>query len=639
MSEIEIRTATFLLSVVAKATLLFAVAALAIYLLHRSSAAFRHFVLATILGAVLLLPFVSLTLSRSPLGLLTVHSPLPVVLSPTNSSAHVVLPKSAFRLDRDLSSGISLHCLPLTVGQMSNASQPIDAKPSNLAVVKSTGSPWWNIGILQLVLVVAAVLWLIGAALLTFRLVASVFKTARERQASEPVSERIQDLANIAAHLLDLRQPVIVLQSNDPDGISVPVTWGLTHPTILLPSQAEDWSDGCICSALMHEMAHIKRYDWSIQTLAQVLCVIHWFNPLAWQVANQVRSESESATDDIVLASGLSPADYAQSLIEVVRSMPPLPHRSLTAVAMASPLDVNKRVLAILDKGRDRSPIGRYRSTVAIMVLCLFSVPVAALRVNAQSAVPGPAMPRPPAVPSPNALPTPPELPTLNAAPTMPVAPTPTALPAPPAIPALPATTPTPSEHHPDQISIIETDDPKTNGKKGSEATTKTRYRIVFISAKDESDASLKGEMMAIKEEAKYEAENAKDMQKVKLLLKLQPLQGTAGLSPDDQKELQHSLAGLSAQLSRLGPTIEKDEICTKVIDKDEIDKDLKSLDAAKDTDSTESRIQVDDNSLSEADKETIKHDVMQALHDQHITQDVMKIVQKTLDQTAKDQQ
>lgn len=73
------------------------------------------------------------------------------------------------------------------------------------------------------------------------------------------------------------------------------VTWGLPRPVILVPTGVSEWSEEPCRLVLLHEMASIKRFD--------------WFTHL----------EREQVCDDLVVAAGTQPCDYADKLVEMAK--------------------------------------------------------------------------------------------------------------------------------------------------------------------------------------------------------------------------------------------------------------------------------------------------------------------------------
>jgi beta-lactamase regulating signal transducer with metallopeptidase domain len=102
--------------------------------------------------------------------------------------------------------------------------------------------------------------------------------------------------------------------------LSVPLVLHLWRPIIVIPEAAAEWPWGRVRAVLSHELAHIKRNDVHIQTLAQIACAAYWFNPLVWFAAHQLRLERERACDDSVLMGGTSAADYATHLYEIAHA-------------------------------------------------------------------------------------------------------------------------------------------------------------------------------------------------------------------------------------------------------------------------------------------------------------------------------
>jgi beta-lactamase regulating signal transducer with metallopeptidase domain len=82
--------------------------------------------------------------------------------------------------------------------------------------------------------------------------------------------------------------------------IPSPFVFGIFRPTVVMPSHAESRQD--VCFALMHELLHIERKDLLTKTIAEIVAVLHWFNPFAWIIRNQVTLACENACDEAVAA-------------------------------------------------------------------------------------------------------------------------------------------------------------------------------------------------------------------------------------------------------------------------------------------------------------------------------------------------
>jgi len=102
------------------------------------------------------------------------------------------------------------------------------------------------------------------------------------------------------------------------DTIESPVTIGFRKPLILVPSQLVNTADRSILLAIAgHEMAHIRRKDFLVNLLAQVLIIPVQFHPLIWYLVRKMRRQCELACDEIVTASLMSKRTYARRLLEV----------------------------------------------------------------------------------------------------------------------------------------------------------------------------------------------------------------------------------------------------------------------------------------------------------------------------------
>ncbi|HEX2120059.1 MAG TPA: M56 family metallopeptidase [Thermoanaerobaculia bacterium] len=167
--------------------------------------------------------------------------------------------------------------------------------------------------------------------------------------------------------------------------VSAPVTWGFFRPIILLPRDADRWPADRRRAALLHELAHVKRHDYLIQLVASLACAIYWFHPLVWLAVRQLRSASEHACDDSVIAGGTEAPDYAAHLLSVARGAGARRFAGLPFLGMASHLE--DRLVALLDQTRARSNVSRRARFAAAAVAVLLIVPLAAARPDWQEVI------------------------------------------------------------------------------------------------------------------------------------------------------------------------------------------------------------------------------------------------------------
>jgi beta-lactamase regulating signal transducer with metallopeptidase domain len=161
-------------------------------------------------------------------------------------------------------------------------------------------------------------------------------------------------LAADAAAELGVRRRVRLLRSRE---TAMPMTFGTRVPAIVIPATADLWPDDRRRAVLLHEMAHVARFDCLTQTLALIACAAWWPHPAVWWVARQLRVERELACDDRVLAAGAEPREYAGHLLDIAYAMDGRRAPAL-AVSMARPNQLEGRLLAALDDARNRRAPG-----------------------------------------------------------------------------------------------------------------------------------------------------------------------------------------------------------------------------------------------------------------------------------------
>jgi len=210
----------------------------------------------------------------------------------------------------------------------------------------------------------------------------------------------------------------------------------------LLPTAGDDWSESLRRYALLHERAHIRRRDYLSTRIARVACALHWYNPLVWYAAAQIRNLQEQACDDAVLRSGETASDYAHGLLSIAASASRLPGPRLVAIGMSHRSHLRGRIVAILDPHKARSQPGRIMFLAAsVPLVCL------ALFLGAAAVVAKPddehgskrASASPSVLAEPPVLPELPVLPERPLRPELPILPEPPTLPEPPVAPTHPA--------------------------------------------------------------------------------------------------------------------------------------------------------------------------------------------------------
>jgi beta-lactamase regulating signal transducer with metallopeptidase domain len=236
---------------------------------------------------------------------------------------------------------------------------------------------------------IALIVWIAGAAVSMLVLLGGTARLGWVAIRADRMDDaRWMKCASTIAQALRLRRRVRLLQNRMASFLG---TWGVVSPRILLPSNAENWPDDRVRMVLAHELAHIKRHDWSLQVLAEAARAIYWFNPLFWIAHDRLRRESEHACDDVVLRLGSAGSQYAEELLGLARTL----RRSGSPVlAMAQPSHLERRLVALLNPSLKRLAATPWATLVVAAIAIGVTLPIAAVRISpdAPATPPKPAM-------------------------------------------------------------------------------------------------------------------------------------------------------------------------------------------------------------------------------------------------------
>ena len=219
-----------------------------------------------------------------------------------------------------------------------------------------------------------AILWLVGAALLIGRILVGYgivwcLRQQAQVQHDGPLCDALQQ----ARRTLDCYPKVEVAIS---PSIGSPMALGILRPIIVFPADlVEKLSADKLALILMHELAHVRRWDNLTLLLHRLVSAVLFFHPAVWLCGRMLRRQAEQACDDLVVcATGRSEA-YARSLAHVAERaahLNPLMRGIPTMNAFAATeSDLAQRIRRALGGGVRR--MGMRARVLTAVLLCLLA--------------------------------------------------------------------------------------------------------------------------------------------------------------------------------------------------------------------------------------------------------------------------
>ena len=216
-----------------------------------------------------------------------------------------------------------------------------------------------------------AILWLVGAALLIGRiLIGYGIVWCLRQQAQVQYDGPLCDALQQARRTLDCYPKVEVAIS---PSIGSPMVLGILRPLIVFPADlVEKLRTDKLALILMHELAHVRRWDNLTLLLHRLISAVLFFHPAVWLCGRMLRREAEQACDDLVVyTTGRSEA-YARGLAHVAERaahLNPLIRRIPTMNAFAATeSDLALRIRRAL--GGSARRMGTRARVLAVVLLC-----------------------------------------------------------------------------------------------------------------------------------------------------------------------------------------------------------------------------------------------------------------------------
>ena len=306
--------------------------------LRRQSAAVRHWVLSVAIVCAAVMPLLSLVV---PSWQLTAGAspPAPATTRSNNDPTVQVDPLAAVVVDSELP------------GQRAKSESSVDPR------------------------VWLGVIWISGMTVSLGILLVGVLRLRSLASRARRIDcGKWTELAEVVARAYGLGRRIRFLETEHP---TLLVTWGILRPKVMMPIAAANWSEDRIRVVLSHELAHVRRADWVVQMVAELLRAVYWFNPLLWIACRRLRQESERACDDAVLDTGVAGRDYAAHLVDLARAFSEHRRMWLPAPAITGSSNLERRITAMLNVSLNRRPLTRSARVAAAIALVSVALPVA----------------------------------------------------------------------------------------------------------------------------------------------------------------------------------------------------------------------------------------------------------------------
>jgi bla regulator protein BlaR1 len=233
-------------------------------------------------------------------------------------------------------------------------SQPLVTNSQSIIIDPEETTPDWHVpsGLvytLQQLLTLFMFIWLGGSLWRGVSVLRSFAYTRQLIQSCHPL-----DLDHPLHKELSKSSRIDLLTSN---AIASPLVSGITSPKIIFPenilNQLEHQQLGPI---LLHEQAHVQRFDVLFGILQELIAIIFWWSPVIRILNRKIHVERELACDLRAAKQLSNKKQYAQSLIDCAKLMI-TQHRSILAMGLFSQKkELSHRISEVLKSTGIKAP-------------------------------------------------------------------------------------------------------------------------------------------------------------------------------------------------------------------------------------------------------------------------------------------
>ncbi len=339
MSFLEnIVSAEWVLNAAIQTLLILGLGALLVYLLRHKAAPLRSGICLITMLALILLPFLSVSLNQ--LNYMPLRTVLPITFDKTPSP----------------SVSITFDLVEKSLDNTSNS-------------FPDYFSQFWTGPVVVKIINVFGIVWGIGLLFMLFRFVLGAISLRNLKKGMVEVDDpRIDAILQSSEKLFPKRMKARVFVSQN---APYPMAIGVIKPIILFPDHLlRRLHDNQIKGILLHELSHIHHRDLVTGLIQRFIMALNWWNPLVYALSTSYSRAREEISDNHVLLQNDS-KEYAECLINLAEKTI-LWKRLSVSVGLASPhIPLKDRVKHILSKERIMDTKLK-KSTITVMVVAAF---------------------------------------------------------------------------------------------------------------------------------------------------------------------------------------------------------------------------------------------------------------------------
>jgi len=210
--------------------------------------------------------------------------------------------------------------------------------------------------------------WFAGSSILFViwicRLRKSAFSLAAPADAERIMLEK-------ARERLGIRKDV---QLGISEEVPEPLLRGVVHPALVLPQHLSvSLNKSELEAVILHELAHVRRGDNLIASLAHMISLAFWFHPLLWWMERQLLIDCECACDEVVVHTLGAQRDYVLGILKVCRFAL---SDVVPGVSGIGGWKLKKRLELIMSYSKDQAASRAPRSLVGVVAATLLLMPM-----------------------------------------------------------------------------------------------------------------------------------------------------------------------------------------------------------------------------------------------------------------------